>query len=92
MRSALPTREEAGSQTGSLGPHLLHKQLGQVRLAVSQLAELLDQRVPATQKPPEGGTSTRALVTHWVMCPGDSDRCTQQPSAPKLRCSGGWYL
>lgn len=75
---------------------LLNEQLGQVRLAVSQLTELLDQRVPATQKPPEGGlvlcSSTRARVTHWVMCPGDSDRCTQQPSAPKLRCRGGWYL
>lgn len=31
--------------------HLIGKQLGQVRLTLSQLAELLDQHVPATETP-----------------------------------------
>lgn len=45
-----------GGCRGSLGPpetHLIHQQLRQVRLAVPQLTELLDQRVSAAQKTPE---------------------------------------
>lgn len=38
--------------------HLVDKQLGQVRLTLSQLAELLDQYVPATETP---GIELRAV-------------------------------
>lgn len=56
-------KEDAGSQNWQPGAsvlllsayfqetHLFDEQLGQVRLALSQLTELLDQCVPATETP-----------------------------------------
>ena len=44
--------------------HLIDEQLGQVRLMLSQLTELLDQRVPATEKPAAVSSGLGAARQH----------------------------